>query len=90
MDHTDSGVRYNWNKGDVIRNRETAHPYLVLHVYKATATLVVDLEDKEQLAQPRVILIREYNKYTADLNMQTKGILNDSIEWEYSPLPETL
>jgi hypothetical protein len=90
MDHTDSGIRYNWNKGDVIRNRETGHPYMVLHVYKATATLVVDLEEKEPLPIPHTILIREYGKYTADLNMRTKGILNDSIEWEYNPLPETL
>lgn len=88
--NTDSGIRYNWKKGDIIRNKASGHPYLVLHVYKSICTIVVDLEVNEPLAPTLSILVREYDKYTADLNMQTKRILDDTIEWNYNPLPETL
>jgi hypothetical protein len=90
MVELDLNVRCDWKKNDIIRNKETGHPYLVIHVSKAVATILVDLQDNEPLPITRLLLARDYAKYTLDLNMEAKSTLSDTIQWNYNPLPETV
>lgn len=86
----DSDIRWKWSKGEVIRHIKDGHPYLVLHVYKHSCTILCDLEDKNPLPQARVLLLREYGNYTTDINMVAKGTDDGTITWEYNPIPLTL
>ena len=74
-----------WKKGDVIRNKETGKPMLVVHVFTRFATMAVDLEDKNTPSIPLVILMRDYNSWALDVEMDYVK-KNNNYQWQYSPL----
>lgn len=64
-----AGFNVPWKKsGEVIRDRETKHPYLIVAIHKNFCTMVVDLEDKSLLPTPKILLPREYEKFVPDWN----------------------
>ncbi len=80
----DEHVRINWKVNDRIRNKETGHPFLVLHVSRHYCT-IIDLESKDQLIQPLILLPRDFGRYAKDHEMDLVK-KNNSLEWVYSPI----
>lgn len=64
----------NWKKDDLIRNIYTGKPYLVIHLFLHTATLIVDAEEHCPTRIPFVILPADYSNYASDNNfIEEKG-----------------
>lgn len=63
-------ILVNWHKNDIIRDKRTGHPYLVVHVHKNVCSLVVDLEDKRALAPLFALLPKVYDQYALDSDME--------------------
>jgi len=82
----DTSIDTPWKKGDMVRHKITGHPYKVIHIYRYVCTILIDLEDREQLAQPYILLPRSYDDYALDEVMQQVK-KNDSVEWQFSPFP---
>lgn len=77
-------IRINWKVNDRIRSKATGHPFLVLHVSRHYCQ-IIDLENKEPLVTPLILLPRNYGEYAKDHEMDLKK--NGSImEWVYSPI----
>lgn len=84
MDEQD--IRINWKVNDRIRNKETGHPFLVLHVSKYYCT-IVDLESNEPLVTPWILLQRNFDEYAKDQDMELVVKKKSSImEWQYHPV----
>lgn len=83
-------ARYYWKIGDVIRHKRTGHPYLVIHIYHQSATILVDLEDSSPLRPTLTLLNSEYPDYAPDHDMEQKKTVNNRMEWNYSPIPASL
>ena len=78
-------IRINWKVNDKIRNKETGHPYLVLHVSRYYCT-VIDLESKDPLVQPFILLPRNFNEYAKDHDMELTVKKNGLMNWHYNPI----
>lgn len=52
-----------WAQGDIVRNRSTNQPLLVLHVYKGVSTIVIDMLDPSHMPLTYALLPREYDQY---------------------------
>jgi hypothetical protein len=78
-------VRINWKVNDRIRNKETGKPFLVLHVSKYYCQLV-DLEDKQPLVQPLILLQRNFADYAKDQDMELVKKKSSIMEWEFHPV----
>jgi hypothetical protein len=74
-----------WLPNQIIRNRNTGEPLLVIHVYR-NCTIVVDTKDKNTLITPMALLEREYHYYTRDGDMRNKDEVNYEKEWFYKPV----
>lgn len=72
--------RPNYKVNDVIRNKQSGHPYLILHVSRFYLT-VIDLEDNNKMVLPLVILSRNFDEYAIEHNMELK-----KNKWEYKPV----
>lgn len=77
----DQSIDEDWTREDIIRNKATGHPYKVIHVYKALATILVDLENKSSLTSTVTLMPSGYSDYAKDRDMSVKK--ND---WEYNPV----
>lgn len=73
--------RKMWKRGEIIREKGTAHPFLVIHVHKDICTMVVDLEDHRKLPTAYAVLPREYSDYALDEEMETKA-----SGWTFAPI----
>lgn len=76
----------NWKSNEVIRNKQTGKPYLVLHVYKHVCTIVVDL-NQSGVNTPLVLLERDYADYASDRDMKQKVTEEYNTiqeEWSYA------
>lgn len=82
-DTPQENLEVKWHKGDIIRNKSTAHPFLVLHIYKNICTLLVDLEAKEELASSFVLLPKAYNKYAVDSEMKCEEYKEEIKNWRF-------
>lgn len=78
-------IQPKWKVNDVIRQKVTGHPYLIVHIHKYVATFIVDMEDKASPSSPLVLLPRAYDDYTVDWNMVTKET-DEGVEFEFNPL----
>lgn len=74
-----------WKIRDIIRNKITGHPYLVIHVYQFRGTAVVDLEDDKDLEPALIILPRRYDEYAPDYQMNDDVKKNDEVVFTYKP-----
>lgn len=74
--HSGTPQFYNppWKKGDLIRNIATGKPFLVIHLYLHTATMIVDATDTTSTRIPFIILPADYLNYSSDTNfIEKKG-----------------
>lgn len=63
-----------WKKGDLIRNIKTGQPYLVIHLYLHTATMIVEANEPSPTRTPFIILPADYPNYAPDNNfIEKKG-----------------
>lgn len=66
-----------WKQGEVIRNRKTNTPMLVLHVFIKVCTLVMDLTSKDGLAVPQVIMPKDYSDWGTDQEFESEETKED-------------
>lgn len=62
-----------WTSSDLIRNLKTGQLFMVLHVVKGYASLVVPLQDSSELPQTLTLFPRQYDNYTKDSNAILKN-----------------
>lgn len=55
-----------WQKNEVIRNKYTGHPYLVLSVVRDLVCFVIDLQEHSDLPLTRSLLPKEWSNFIAD------------------------
>ena len=60
-----------WKINDIIRHRDTNHPYLVLHTSNYY-TSIVDLMEGALLVQMLTLLPRHYEEYVLDKELRLK------------------
>ena len=81
-----------WKAGDIIRQIKTGKAFLVLHVYKNTATILSDLEQELPIAI--VLLPKKYDEFATDRDMEQEikedDFGNISEQWNYKPMPTFL
>lgn len=73
----------HWSKGDLIRNKKTGKPMMVVHVYHRFCTMVVDLEADTDPAIQYVLLERTYADWGRDQDFQEN---KESDKLEYRPV----
>lgn len=78
MTKYDTSISETWKKNDIIRNKITGKPLLVIHIYRFVATIVVDLEENKTPSSMYVLLPRDYDKYAIDTEMEAEQ--NDSCD----------
>lgn len=71
-----------WTPNSIIRHRTSGRALLVVHVYR-NCTIVVDIENKDELVTPMALLIREYHNYAREEEMTNDDPLNYSKDWHY-------
>ena len=89
MEHLDKNILTKWRVNDVIREKTTGHPFLVLHIYKFMCTIIVDLEDHTPLRPMLTLLPERYDEYATDWEMKAEEKKRgDSVDldWKYSPI----
>ena len=77
--------RINWKIGETIRNKETAHPYLVIHPSQHFVS-VVDLIDPSPILPTLTILPRNYADYARDNQMDSHERSGFRIDFTFNPL----
>jgi len=73
-----------WAKGDIIRSIISGKPFLVLHIFIDSCTMVADLEARQSPATPIIILPRDYDQYAKDLQMEFEEDA-EGRSWSYQP-----
>lgn len=83
MTKYDTSISEIWKKNDVIRNKITGKPLLVIHIYRFVATIVVDLEENKTPSSMFVLLPRDYDKFAVDNEMEAEqnAACDDIISW---------
>ncbi len=76
-------------EGDIIRNKETGKPLLVIWI-NHYCMFVINPEQKEELKDLKILLKKDYHNYTNDLQMECEKhyeVYNESIiSWKYTPV----
>ena len=77
-----------WRVNDIIRNKATGHPYLVLHVSRYYCS-IVDLNTQDPLSPTWTLLQRDFDKYASDEDMEAIKKKDEMLEeriidWEYN------
>ena len=80
-------MKPKWKAGDLIRNKETGKPFLVLHVYTTICTILADPSVKNS---PTIALMPySYDEFAKDEDMKQTVKKNDEGEynetWELEP-----
>ncbi len=73
--------RTPWKQKDIIRDKTTGHPYLVIHVFIDTSTEIIDLEDKNYLRRSIHLMPSGYDQYVLD-----KDMVHSKEGFNYVPL----
>lgn len=76
-----------WKAGELIRNKQTGKPFLVLHVQRMVCTLMTDAEVSEP--QVIVLLSKRYDEFATDHEMellQSKEDKEYTDTWAYAPI----
>ena len=69
-----------WKSNDIIRNRLTGKPMLVVHVYR-NCTLIIDIENS-QVNILNVIIEKDYENWSPDTDMINSSPEYDG-DWKY-------
>jgi hypothetical protein len=82
-------MKKSLKEGDIIRNKETGKPYLVIWI-NHVCMFITDPEQQEELKDMKILLKKDYDKYTYDIQMECikhYEVYNESIiKWEYKPV----
>ena len=79
-----------WKNGSVIRDKETAKPFLVIHVYNKICTLLSDLSQTGGILPMGILLESEYDKFAHDEEFEfvKKDLLEDAKVLIFKELPK--
>ncbi len=72
-----------WKQGDIIRDKQTGAPYLVLFTHWNVGSIICDMTDPSPI--PLVLFERDYPEFAKDCDMRE----NNAI-WEYEAQPSFL
>ncbi len=79
----------HWKRNDIIREKESGKPFLVIQVIKSLCTLVVDAKSREKTPSPLLIWERNYVNYANDRDLKAiekEDIDGDiSLDWKEEP-----
>lgn len=77
----------NWITGNIIRNKSTGSPYIIVAVF-GQSLLIVDAKENGP-AQVLVLLQRDYDHFVPDmdmeLNVKKNNELEDTIKFTFKP-----
>lgn len=62
-----------WKANEVIRHIHSGHPFLVIHVFSRTGTLICDLESGLVAAPGQVLLPKNYTEFAKDSQMEQQA-----------------
>lgn len=71
IDEQDSLIE-KWHVSNIIRNKITGKPYMLVQFNKRVSAIIVDLESKDSLPPALTLLARDFGDFALDEQMEKK------------------